>query len=143
MKTVAGLAMARAFGDFCLKDYASHLHPGVYSIEALRQDEFVVLRHSMGSANATCQRFKKVGSAEARGGDQRCGLVVASQEAVHGAQLVVERASPERGKKGTTSSKIDVIAQSVCLFFKRPELSAEQNPPRQILMMTICQPTPT
>lgn len=38
-----GLAMSRAFGDFCLKDYGLISVPDVYYRKITKQDEFVVL----------------------------------------------------------------------------------------------------
>lgn len=38
-----GLAMARAFGDFCLKDYGLISVPEVYYRKLTENDEFVVL----------------------------------------------------------------------------------------------------
>jgi len=38
-----GLAMSRAFGDFCLKDYGLVCIPDVFCRKVSREDEFVVL----------------------------------------------------------------------------------------------------
>lgn len=38
-----GLAMSRAFGDFCLKDYGLISDPDVFYQKITKQDEFVVL----------------------------------------------------------------------------------------------------
>ena len=38
-----GLAMSRAFGDFCLKDYGLIAVPDVSYRKITKQDEFVVL----------------------------------------------------------------------------------------------------
>jgi serine/threonine protein phosphatase PrpC len=38
-----GLAMSRAFGDFCLKDYGLIAAPDVFYRKITEQDEFVVL----------------------------------------------------------------------------------------------------
>lgn len=38
-----GLAMSRAFGDFCLKDYGLIATPDVFYRKITKQDEFVVL----------------------------------------------------------------------------------------------------
>lgn len=38
-----GLAMSRAFGDFCLKDYGLIAAPDVFYRKITKQDEFVVL----------------------------------------------------------------------------------------------------
>ena len=38
-----GLAMARAFGDFCLKDFGLISVPDVYYHQITEKDEFVVL----------------------------------------------------------------------------------------------------
>jgi serine/threonine protein phosphatase PrpC len=38
-----GLAMSRAFGDFCLKDYGLIASPDVFYRRITEQDEFVVL----------------------------------------------------------------------------------------------------
>lgn len=38
-----GLAMSRAFGDFCLKDYGLIAVPDVFYRKLTKQDEFVVL----------------------------------------------------------------------------------------------------
>lgn len=46
-----GLAMSRAFGDFCLKDYGLIAAPDVFYRKLTKQDEFVVLATDGVSSN--------------------------------------------------------------------------------------------
>ncbi|KAG0465109.1 hypothetical protein HPP92_019273 [Vanilla planifolia] len=51
-----GLAMARAFGDFCLKDYGLISTPQLSSWKLTEKDEFVILANRWGNRSDTTHR---------------------------------------------------------------------------------------
>ncbi|XP_031128605.1 probable protein phosphatase 2C 65 [Ipomoea triloba] len=98
-----GLAMARAFGDFCLKDYGLISTPEVYYRKLSDKDEFVVLATD--------------GVWDVLSNEEVIRVVASAKKRSAAAQLVVERAV-RAWKTRYPSSKIDDCAV-VCLFFKR------------------------
>nr|GLL36832.1 probable protein phosphatase 2C 65 [Ipomoea trifida]GMD40030.1 probable protein phosphatase 2C 65 [Ipomoea batatas]GMD43300.1 probable protein phosphatase 2C 65 [Ipomoea batatas]GMD62774.1 probable protein phosphatase 2C 65 [Ipomoea batatas]GME08817.1 probable protein phosphatase 2C 65 [Ipomoea batatas] len=98
-----GLAMARAFGDFCLKDYGIISVPEIYYRKISERDEFVVLASDgIWDVLSNYEVIKTVATARKRS---------------MAARLVVERAV-RTWKQKYPRSKTDDCAV-VCLFFKR------------------------
>ncbi|KAH6769315.1 Protein phosphatase 2C family protein [Perilla frutescens var. frutescens] len=98
-----GLAMARAFGDFCLKDYGLISTPVVSYRKLTERDEFVVLATD--------------GIWDALSNDEVVQTVASARDRSTAAQLLVEKAV-RAWKHKFPRSKIDDCAV-VCLFFKR------------------------
>ncbi|XP_004305101.1 PREDICTED: probable protein phosphatase 2C 65 [Fragaria vesca subsp. vesca] len=103
-----GLAMARAFGDFCLKDYGLISIPEVCYKTITSDDEFVVLAtDGVWDALSNANVVKIVASAKKRS---------------NAAKLLVKRAV-RAWKRKYPESKIDDCAV-ICLFLKdQPSLS--------------------
>ncbi|XP_057808222.1 probable protein phosphatase 2C 65 isoform X1 [Salvia miltiorrhiza] len=99
-----GLAMARAFGDFCLKDYGLISTPVVSYRKLTDRDEFVVLATD--------------GVWDALSNDEVVKIVASARDRSTAAQSLVENAVRAWRDK-YPRSKIDDCAV-VCLFFKRP-----------------------
>ncbi|XP_019187571.1 PREDICTED: probable protein phosphatase 2C 65 [Ipomoea nil] len=100
-----GLAMARAFGDFCLKDYGVISVPEIFYRKISERDEFVVLASDgVWDVLSNYEVIKTVATAKKRS---------------MAARLVVERAV-RTWKQKYPCSKTDDCAV-VCLFFKRPK----------------------
>lgn len=102
-----GLAMARAFGDFCLKDYGLISTPQLSSWKLTEKDEFLVLAtDGLWDVLSNKQVVKTVSSARNR---------------ADAAKLLVHRAVRTWRTRYPTS-KIDDCA-AICLFLKHPYLS--------------------
>ncbi|PKU65204.1 probable protein phosphatase 2C 73 [Dendrobium catenatum] len=102
-----GLAMARAFGDFCLKDYGLISTPQLSSWKLTEKDEFVVLAtDGLWDVLSNKQVVKTVSSARNR---------------ADAAKLLVHRAVRTWRTRYPTS-KIDDCA-AICLFLKHSSLS--------------------
>ncbi|GAB4833259.1 hypothetical protein Ancab_031506 [Ancistrocladus abbreviatus] len=99
-----GLAMTRAFGDFCLKDYGLISLPQLFFRKLTTKDEFVVL--------ATDGVWDVLTNLEV------VRIVASARKRSMAAKLLVAHAV--RAWKGRfPNSRIDDIA-AVCLFFKHP-----------------------
>ncbi|KAL7136136.1 hypothetical protein ABFS83_10G009100 [Erythranthe nasuta] len=98
-----GLAMARAFGDFCLKDFGLISTPQVTYRKLTQKDEFVVLATD--------------GIWDALSNDEVVKVVASAGSRSVAAKMVVERAVRTWRYK-YPRAKIDDCAV-VCLFFKR------------------------
>ncbi|KAK8926064.1 putative protein phosphatase 2C 73 [Platanthera zijinensis] len=102
-----GLAMARAFGDFCLKDYGLISTPQLSSWRLTEKDEFVVLAtDGLWDVLSNKQVIKTVSYAKNR---------------ADAAKLLVRRAIRTWMTRYPTS-KIDDCAV-ICIFLKHPLLS--------------------
>lgn len=102
-----GLAMARAFGDFCLKDYGLISTPQLSSWKLTEKDEFVVLAtDGLWDVLSNKQVVKTVSSA---------------RNSADAAKLLVHRAVRTWRTRYPTS-KVDDCA-AICLFLKHPCLS--------------------
>ncbi|KAK8950016.1 putative protein phosphatase 2C 73 [Platanthera guangdongensis] len=102
-----GLAMARAFGDFCLKDYGLISTPQLSSWRLTEKDEFVVLAtDGVWDVLSNKQVVKTVSYAKNR---------------TDAAKLLVRRAIRTWRTRYPTS-KIDDCAV-ICIFLKHPRLS--------------------
>lgn len=99
-----GLAMARAFGDFCLKDYGLISTPKVTYRKLTDRDEFVVLATD--------------GIWDALSNDEVVRIVASARDRSVAARLLVEKAVQTWRYKYPRSKTDDCAA--VCLFFKRP-----------------------
>lgn len=115
-----GLAMARAFGDFCLKDYGLISTPQLSSWRLTEKDEFVVLAtDGLWDVLSNKQVVKTISYAKNR---------------TDAAKLLVRRAVRTWRTRYPTS-KIDDCAV-ICIFLKHPRLSAThstvgaQHPPK-------------
>ncbi|KAK4418880.1 putative protein phosphatase 2C 74 [Sesamum alatum] len=98
-----GLAMARAFGDFCLKEYGLISTPEVTYRKLTDKDEFVVLATD--------------GIWDALSNDEVVKIVASAQKRSMAGKLLVEKAV-RAWKYRFPRAKIDDCAV-VCLFFKR------------------------
>ncbi|XP_009782883.1 putative protein phosphatase 2C 65 [Nicotiana tabacum] len=98
-----GLAMARAFGDFCLKDYGLISVPEVYYRKLTERDEFVVLATD--------------GVWDVLSNDEVIRIVATARKRSMAAKLLVECAV-RAWKYKYPRAKIDDCAV-VCLFLKR------------------------
>lgn len=107
-----GLAMARAFGDFCLKDFGLISTPQVFCRKLSEKDEFVVLATDGVWDVLTNKEVVKIVSS-------------ASKRSV-AAKQVVERAVRAWRSKHPTS-KVDDCAV-VCLFLKEPTAALAAKP---------------
>jgi len=99
-----GLAMARAFGDFCLKDFGLISTPEVTYRKLTQRDEFVVL--------ATDGIWDVLSNSEV------VRIVASAKKRSLAAKLLVDQAVRAWRYK-YPSAKIDDCAV-ICLFFKRP-----------------------
>ncbi|XP_020597512.1 probable protein phosphatase 2C 73 [Phalaenopsis equestris] len=102
-----GLAMARAFGDFCLKDYGLISTPELSSWKLTEKDEFVVLATD--------------GLWDVLSNKQVVKTVSCSKNRADAAKLLVHRAVRTWRTRYPTS-KVDDCAV-ICLFLKHPCLS--------------------
>ncbi|KAL0310034.1 UNVERIFIED_CONTAM: putative protein phosphatase 2C 74 [Sesamum radiatum] len=98
-----GLAMARAFGDFCLKDFGLISRPEVTYRKLTERDEFVVLATD--------------GIWDALSNDEVVKIVASARKRSMAGKLLVEKAV-RAWKYKFPRAKIDDCAV-VCLFFKR------------------------
>ncbi|KAL0338120.1 UNVERIFIED_CONTAM: putative protein phosphatase 2C 65 [Sesamum angustifolium] len=98
-----GLAMARAFGDFCLKDFGLISTPEVTYRKLTERDEFVVLATD--------------GIWDALSNDEVVKIVASARKRSMAGKLLVEKAV-RAWKYKFPRAKIDDCAV-VCLFFKR------------------------
>ncbi|PKA64854.1 putative protein phosphatase 2C 73 [Apostasia shenzhenica] len=106
-----GLAMARAFGDFCLKDYGLISTPQLSSWKLSEKDEFVVLAtDGIWDVLSNKQVVKTVSSARKR---------------ADAAKLLVHRAVRTWRTRYPTS-KVDDCAV-ICLFLQHPSLSSQSS----------------
>ncbi|KAL8156628.1 hypothetical protein AgCh_001637 [Apium graveolens] len=103
-----GLAMARAFGDFCLKDFGLISVPEVSHRRLTEKDEFVVLASD--------------GIWDVLSNKEVVDIVVAAPASSYAARALVESAVRAWKCKYPTS-KVDDCAV-VCLFFKSNDLSS-------------------
>ncbi|WOK96686.1 putative protein phosphatase 2C 73 [Canna indica] len=109
-----GLAMARAFGDFCLKDFGLIATPQIFHRFLSEKDEFVVLAtDGIWDVLSNKEVMKIVSSAPKRS---------------EAAKLVVNRAVRAWRKQHPTS-KIDDCTV-ICLFLKPPLPVAALNDPK-------------
>ncbi|XP_021731194.1 probable protein phosphatase 2C 65 [Chenopodium quinoa] len=99
-----GLAMTRAFGDFCLKDYGLSSTPQVFYHQLTDQDEFIVL--ATDGVWDVLTNFEVV------------KIVSAARKRSHAAKFLATHAV-RAWKSRFPSSRTDDIAV-VCLFFKPP-----------------------
>ncbi|XP_010683599.2 probable protein phosphatase 2C 65 [Beta vulgaris subsp. vulgaris] len=99
-----GLAMTRAFGDFCLKDYGLISTPQVFYRKLTEQDEFIVL--ATDGVWDVLTNFEVV------------KIVSAARKRSHAAKFLATHAV-RAWKSRFPSSRTDDIAV-VCLFFKPP-----------------------
>ncbi|CAA2956939.1 probable phosphatase 2C 65 [Olea europaea subsp. europaea] len=99
-----GLAMSRAFGDFCLKDFGLISTPDVTYRKLTQRDEFVIL--------ATDGIWDVLSNNEA------VHIVASTKKRSLAAKLLVDQAVRAWRYK-YPSAKIDDCAV-ICLFFKRP-----------------------
>lgn len=99
-----GLAMARAFGDFCLKDYGLISTPEVSYRRLSEQDEFVVL--------ATDGVWDVLSNTDV------IRIVASARKRSMAAKLLIDEAQKAWRYK-FPCAKIDDCAV-ICLFFKRP-----------------------
>ncbi|KAL2557851.1 putative protein phosphatase 2C 65 [Forsythia ovata] len=99
-----GLAMARAFGDFCLKDFGLISTPEVTYRKLTQKDEFVVLATD--------------GIWDVLSNNEVVRIVALAKKRSLAAKLLVDQAV-RSWKYKYPSAKIDDCA-AVCLFFKRP-----------------------
>ncbi|KAL3536577.1 hypothetical protein ACH5RR_005038 [Cinchona calisaya] len=98
-----GLAMARAFGDFCLKDFGLISTPEIFYRKLTEKDEFVVLATD--------------GIWDVLSNNEVIRIVASARKRSTAAKLLVDRAVRAWRYK-YPRSKIDDCAV-VCLFFKR------------------------
>ncbi|XP_065853921.1 probable protein phosphatase 2C 65 [Euphorbia lathyris] len=101
-----GLAMARAFGDFCLKDYGLISHPEVSYRRLTNNDEFVVLATD--------------GIWDVLSNHDVIRIVASTRKRSMAAKILVKYAV-RAWKNKYPSSRIDDIAV-ICLFFKNRSL---------------------
>ena len=107
-----GLAMSRAFGDFCLKDYGLIASPDVFYRKITEQDEFVVLATD--------------GIWDVLTNDEVVNIVASAPKKSTAAKLLVKRAVRAWRYK-YPGSKIDDCA-AICLFLDdQPVLSHSQS----------------
>lgn len=106
-----GLAMARAFGDFCLKDYGLISIPEIFFRRLTKDDEFVVL--------ATDGVWDALTNAEV------VKIVASARKRSTAARLLVKRAV-RAWKIKYPGCKVDDCAV-VCLFFKDQTLLAKSS----------------
>ncbi|XP_057982400.1 probable protein phosphatase 2C 65 [Malania oleifera] len=99
-----GLAMARAFGDFCLKDYGVISTPKVTCRKLTKKDEFLVL--------ATDGVWDVLTNNEVM-------RIVASVKKRSVAARVLVDTAVEAWRRKYPNAKVDDCAV-ICLFFKRP-----------------------
>ncbi|CAI9768403.1 unnamed protein product [Fraxinus pennsylvanica] len=99
-----GLAMARAFGDFCLKDFGLISTPEVTYRKLTQRDEFVVLATD--------------GIWDVLSNNEVVRIVASAKKRSLAAKLLVDQAVRAWRYK-YPSAKIDDCAV-ICLFFKRP-----------------------
>ncbi|WOH10924.1 hypothetical protein DCAR_0830401 [Daucus carota subsp. sativus] len=99
-----GLAMSRAFGDFCLKDYGLISVPEVFYRKLTERDEFVVLASD--------------GIWDVLSNEEVVHIVYSAQKRSSAAKLLVNRAH-RAWKCKYPCAKIDDCT-AVCLFFKKP-----------------------
>ncbi|KAL6337546.1 hypothetical protein AAG906_037139 [Vitis piasezkii] len=104
-----GLAMTRAFGDFCLKDYGLISIPDVSYRELTDKDEFVVLASD--------------GVWDVLSNSEVIRIVASAKKRSMAAQLLVDRAVRE-WKIKYPGCKTDDCAV-ICLFLKTPPLSTK------------------
>ncbi|XP_054785100.1 probable protein phosphatase 2C 65 [Prosopis cineraria] len=97
-----GLAMSRAFGDFCLKDYGLISSPDVFYRRLTEQDEFVVLATD--------------GVWDALTNDEVIEIVASAPRRSRAARLLVKRAVQAWDYK-FPGAKVDDCA-AICLFLK-------------------------
>ncbi|GAB2229542.1 hypothetical protein Droror1_Dr00013788 [Drosera rotundifolia] len=102
-----GLAMTRAFGDFCLKDYGLISVPQLFYRKLTTRDEFIVL--------ATDGVWDVLTNLEV------VRIVASARKRSMAAKLLVAHAV-RAWKSRFSSSRIDDIAV-VCMFFKYPQKS--------------------
>ena len=98
-----GLAMARAFGDFCLKDYGLISTPQVFHRKLTAKDEFVVLASD--------------GIWDALSNNDVIRIVASAKNRSMAAKLLVDEAVKAWRYKFPCAKTDDCAA--VCLFFKR------------------------
>ncbi|WCJ27971.1 Protein phosphatase 2C family protein [Euphorbia peplus] len=101
-----GLAMARAFGDFCLKDYGLISHPEVSYRRLTTNDEFVVLATD--------------GIWDVLSNDDVVRIVASSRKRSMAAKILV-KCAVRAWKNKYPTSRIDDTAV-ICLFFKNRSL---------------------
>ncbi|GFY82483.1 protein phosphatase 2C family protein [Actinidia rufa] len=102
-----GLAMARAFGDFCLKDFGLISTPEVYYRKLTNKDEFVVLATD--------------GVWDVLSNNEVVKIVASARKRSTAARLLVDYAVQAWRHKYPTS-KVDDCA-AICLFFKNKKPS--------------------
>ncbi|KAF8397184.1 hypothetical protein HHK36_016091 [Tetracentron sinense] len=106
-----GLAMARAFGDFCLKDFGLIATPKISYRKLTNKDEFVVL--------ATDGLWDVLSNKEV------VKIVASAKKRSMAAKLLVDRAVQAWRSKYPTS-KVDDCA-AICLFLKVPLTKSMSN----------------
>ncbi|KAI3771085.1 hypothetical protein L6452_02239 [Arctium lappa] len=111
-----GLAMSRAFGDFCLKDYGLICDPNIFYRKLTEQDEFVVLAtDGVWDVLTNDEVVKIVGSVKKR---------------PMAARFLIDHAVRAWRYK-YPASKIDDCA-AVILFFKKQRLLLSQSSPEML-----------
>ncbi|GJN07190.1 hypothetical protein PR202_ga24998 [Eleusine coracana subsp. coracana] len=106
-----GLAMARAFGDFCLKDHGLICTPEVYYRKLSEKDEFLVLATD--------------GVWDVLSNKQVIKIVSSVSDPSKAARQLIDQAVGAWRRKFPTSMVDDCAV--ICLFFNRPESSSEEN----------------
>ncbi|KAG8377086.1 hypothetical protein BUALT_Bualt09G0131800 [Buddleja alternifolia] len=106
-----GLAMSRAFGDFCLKDFGLISIPQVTYRKLTERDEFVVLATD--------------GIWDALSNNEVVKIVASARRRSLAAKLLVEKAI-RAWKYRFPRAKIDDCA-AICLFFNRPRPALTKN----------------
>ncbi|KAL8517158.1 hypothetical protein ACS0TY_015393 [Phlomoides rotata] len=119
-----GLAMARAFGDFCLKDYGLISTPQVSYRQLTDKDEFVVLATD--------------GIWDALSNDEVIRIVASARDRSTAARLLVETAVRAWRYKYPRSKTDDCAV--VCLFFKRPRPPTLMKSPSQVTQLSVSHP---
>ncbi|GJN28499.1 hypothetical protein PR202_gb16632 [Eleusine coracana subsp. coracana] len=102
-----GLAMARAFGDFCLKDHGLICTPEVYYRKLSEKDEFLVLATD--------------GVWDVLSNKQVIKIVSSVSDPSKAARQLIDQAVRAWRRKFPTSMVDDCAV--ICLFFNRPEES--------------------